>query len=153
MNKPTQEKTVIIHTDGACRGNPGIGGWGATLEYGAHKKEIYGFDPATTSNKMELTAAIRALKALKMPCKVIIYTDSQYLQLGITKWIYGWKKKNWANVKNVELWQELERATLPHQIEWIWVRGHNGHLGNERADYLANYAIDNRHNVSNIQEH
>ncbi len=136
-------KHVIIHTDGACRGNPGIGSWAATLEYKGSIKEISGVIKDTTNNQMELRAVIEALKALKHPCKIDIYTDSQYVQKGMKEWIQNWKQKNWKNVKNVALWQELDSLAISHNITWHWVRGHNGHEGNERVDTLANLAIDN----------
>jgi len=134
---------VDVYTDGACKGNPGVGGWGALLRSGSHSREIYGGEAATTNNRMELLAVIRALEALKKPCRVRVHTDSQYVQLGISKWIHGWKKNGWRTaekkpVKNAELWQELDRLAASHDIEWLWVKGHAGHDGNERADELAN---------------
>ena len=134
---------VDVFTDGACKGNPGVGGWGALLRSGLHSREIYGGEVATTNNRMELMAVIRALEALKKPCRVRVHTDSQYVQLGISKWIHGWKKNGWRTadkkpVKNAELWQELDRLAASHDIEWLWVKGHSGHDGNERADELAN---------------
>ena len=134
--------SVVIHSDGACHGNPGPGGWAAILVSGAHKKELSGGVPATTNNRMELQAAIEALAALKQPCEVEFHTDSNYLRDGITKWIKNWKRNGWRTadrkpVKNVELWQRLDLARTPHQVEWIWVKGHAGHDGNERADALA----------------
>lgn len=134
-------KRVVIHTDGACKGNPGIGAWAATLEYQGTIKEISGITVNTTNNQMELKAAIEALKALKQPCEIDLYTDSQYVQKGMNEWIQGWKQKNWKNVKNIELWQELDSLAIIHKITWHWVRGHSGHNGNERADELANLAI------------
>ena len=136
---------VYIYTDGACKGNPGPGGWGAVLKYGNNVKEIKGFSPDTTNNIMELTAVIEALKSLTRPCDIIITTDSNYVKDGITKWIHQWKKKNWKTagkkpVKNKELWQALEVETHHHKIEWKWVRGHSGHPENERSDELANIA-------------
>jgi ribonuclease HI len=133
---------VEIFTDGACKGNPGPGGWGAVIRSGAHEKDIAGGEPLTTNNRMELLAAIRALEALKRPCHVDLYTDSVYVRDGITKWIYGWQKNGWRTaarqpVKNAELWQELLDAAKPHRIEWHWVKGHAGHPENERADKLA----------------
>jgi ribonuclease HI len=133
---------VEIYTDGACKGNPGPGGWGAVIRSGAHEKEISGGEPATTNNRMELLAAIRALELLKRPCAVDLYTDSNYVRDGITKWIHGWQRNGWRTadkkpVKNAELWQSLLDATGPHQIEWHWVKGHAGHPENERADKLA----------------
>ena len=136
---------MYIYTDGACKGNPGPGGWGAVLKYGNNVKEIKGFSPETTNNIMELTAVIEALKSLTRSCDIIITTDSNYVKDGITKWIHKWKKKGWktANkkpVKNKELWQVLEEETNRHEIKWEWVRGHSGHPENERADELANIA-------------
>ncbi|MFO7477769.1 MAG: ribonuclease HI [Methyloceanibacter sp.] len=133
---------VVIHTDGACSGNPGPGGWGAILESGPHRKEIKGGEALTTNNRMELTAAIMALETLKAPSEVDLYTDSNYLRGGITSWIKGWKKNGWRTadrkpVKNAELWERLERASLPHAVRWHWVKGHVGHDDNERADELA----------------
>lgn len=138
---------VEIFTDGACRGNPGPGGWGAILRFNGTEKELYGAEVLTTNNRMELLAAINALAALKRPCQVHLTTDSKYVLQGITEWLAGWKRKNWKTasrepVKNVDLWQELDRLAAPHQIDWHWVRGHTGHLENERADQLANRAID-----------
>ena len=138
-------KRVEIFTDGACKGNPGPGGWGALLRMGAHEKELSGAEPDTTNNRMELTAAIRALNALKQPCEVRLHTDSRYVIDGITKWIHGWKRRNWVNaakkpVMNADLWRQLEEAAAPHTIEWEWVRGHSGHPENERADRLASDA-------------
>ena len=138
---------VELFTDGACRGNPGPGGWGVLMRYKGHSKELYGSDPHTTNNRMELTAAIMGLEGLKRSCKVNITTDSEYLRNGITAWISDWKKKGWktANkkpVKNVDLWQRLDKAVEGHDITWLWVRGHTGHVENEIADTLANKAID-----------
>ncbi len=133
---------VTVYTDGACKGNPGMGGWGAILKYKDTIKEIYGACPNTTNNRMELTAVIESLKLLKRQSHLAIYTDSQYVQKGMTEWIFGWKKKNWKDVKNVDLWLELDQLAAEHKIDWHWVRGHNGDIGNERADMLANYAID-----------
>jgi ribonuclease HI len=138
-----QEQKVIIHTDGACKGNPGLGSWAATLEYKGTQKEISGVVKDTTNNQMELKAVIEALKCLKKICDVVIYTDSQYVQKGITEWIQGWKQRNWKKVKNIELWIELDNLTIGHKIDWQWVRGHNGHTGNEYVDKLANLAIEN----------
>lgn len=134
---------VIIHTDGACSGNPGPGGWGAVLQYGGHVKELKGGEPLTTNNRMELTAAIEALNALKRPCAIELHTDSQYVKDGLTKWINGWKRNGWKTadkkpVKNAELWQALDEAVSRHSIDWHWVKGHNGDEFNERADQLAN---------------
>lgn len=138
-------KRVEIFTDGACKGNPGPGGWGAILRMGRHEKELSGSDPATTNNRMELTAAIKGLNALIEPCDVMLHTDSRYVIDGITKWVHGWKKKGWINasrqpVRNADLWHDLIEAALPHNIEWIWVKGHDGHPENERADRLASDA-------------
>lgn len=135
------QQKLIIYTDGACKGNPGIGGWGAILFYGEHKKELYGYASDTTNNRMELTAVIEALKALKRSCSIEIYTDSQYVKRGMTEWIDGWQRKNWKDVKNPDLWQELLKTAKAHDISWHWVRGHNGDPNNERADELANLAI------------
>lgn len=137
---------VEIFTDGACTGNPGPGGWAAILRSGEHEKELFGGERATTNNRMELMAAIRAFEALKAPSEVTIYTDSRYVMDGITKWVHGWKKNGWKTadkkpVKNEDLWRALEAATAPHQVKWNWVRGHAGHLENERADALARAAI------------
>jgi len=137
---------VVIHTDGACSGNPGPGGWGAILTYGGHEKQLKGGEPHTTNNRMELTAAIAALEALKRPCNVALYTDSQYLRDGITKWIKTWERRGWRTadnkpVKNVDLWQRLDAALKPHRVHWHWLRGHAGHAMNERADALAREAI------------
>jgi len=137
-----RNQQVIIYSDGACRGNPGIGSWAATLEYQGHKKEIYGVEHDTTNNKMELTAVIRALECLKRSCDIIVYTDSQYVQKGITVWIHNWRKKNWHKVKNVELWQQLDQLASNHNISWQWVNGHSGNAGNEYVDYLCNKALD-----------
>jgi ribonuclease HI len=138
---------VEIYTDGACRGNPGPGGWGAILRFGEREKEIKGAEPLTTNNRMELMAAIQALAALNRPCDVVLYTDSQYVRKGILEWLPQWKQRNWRTadkkpVKNVDLWQALEREIARHRIEWHWVKGHAGNAGNERADQLANQAID-----------
>ncbi|QRN03805.1 ribonuclease HI [Legionella sp. MW5194] len=138
--------TVEIFTDGACKGNPGPGGWGALLRYNGQEKALYGGETHTTNNRMELTAAIRALSALTRPCVVDLYTDSQYMRQGMMEWLHGWKKKGWLNakkepVKNADLWQELDRLSKMHTIRWHWVRGHSGHPENERADELANLAI------------
>ena len=137
---------VIIYTDGACKGNPGVGGWGAILEYKDKNKKIYGYDENTTNNRMELTAAIRALGVLKEKSKVIIYTDSKYVMNGITIWIDGWKKNNWKtsnkkDVKNIDLWKLIDKLNSFHAVEWKWVKGHSGNTGNEMADELANLAI------------
>lgn len=141
---------VEIFTDGACRGNPGPGGWGAILRSNGREREIYGSEPATTNNRMEMTAAIRALEALREPCKVTLYTDSQYLRQGITEWLANWKKRDWRTadrkpVKNKDLWLRLEELAAIHDVNWQWVRGHDGHPENERADGLANRGIDELH--------
>lgn len=138
---------VEIYTDGACRGNPGAGGWGVLLRYGENEKHLCGAAAATTNNRMELTAAIEALKALKVPAQVRLWTDSKYVLQGITEWLPNWKKRNWrtsANkpVKNADLWQDLDTARARHSIDWRWVKGHSGDPGNEAADLLANKAID-----------
>ena len=140
-------KEVEIFTDGACRGNPGPGGWGALLRYGDNEKKIYGGDRLTTNNRMELTAAIEALASLKETSRVILTTDSQYVRQGITSWMDNWKRRGWktANkklVKNVDLWQRLEKEASSHEVEWMWVKGHSGHRENEMADQLANKGID-----------
>ena len=140
---------VEIFTDGACRGNPGPGGWGAVLRQGEHERLLCGRADDTTNNRMELTAAIEALEALRRPCRVRLSTDSTYVKNGITQWITAWKRKDWKTadrkpVKNVDLWQRLERAASRHRIEWVWVRGHAGHEGNERADAIARSAIEER---------
>lgn len=137
---------VQIFTDGACSGNPGPGGWGALLRYQDREKQLSGFEPLTTNNRMELTAVISALKTLKKPCQIVLTTDSKYVQEGITKWIYGWKQHHWCNaqkkpVKNSELWQELDKLVSLHQITWKWVKGHNNHPENELVDALARAAI------------
>lgn len=134
---------VDIYADGACKGNPGTGGWGALLVAGENKKELFGGERNTTNNRMELRAVIEALTALTRPCEVIVYTDSQYVQKGISEWIHGWKARGWKTaskepVKNVDLWQALDAAQARHQIQWRWVKGHAGHPGNEAADALAN---------------
>lgn len=138
---------VIIYTDGACRGNPGPGGWGLILSYKGKTRELYGGDKATTNNRMELMAVIQALEALKQPCSVQLHSDSSYVLKGITEWMVNWKKRNWQTaskkpVKNVELWQRLDAAIVQHDIEWKWVKGHSGNKGNDRADALANLGID-----------
>ncbi len=145
MHKVSKD-TVIIYTDGACSGNPGPGGWGAVLYYNGHEKELSGHEADTTNNRMEMMAAIRALESLKRPCKAALYTDSQYLRDGITIWLADWKKRGWKTaakkpVKNQDLWQALEAALARHEVEWHWVRGHDGNHGNERADVLATSAI------------
>jgi len=139
--------TIRIYTDGACRGNPGPGGWGALLVHGTTEKELWGGETLTTNNRMELTAAIRGLEALKRRCKVDLYTDSQYVRNGIREWLPQWKKRDWKTadkkpVKNKDLWERLDALVTGHEIEWHWVKGHSGHDGNERADELANRGID-----------
>ena len=141
-------KKVTIYTDGACRGNPGPGGWGAVLNYDGHEKQLFGGEQNTTNNRMELLAAINALKALKVPCNVDLYTDSKYVMQGIEVWLFNWKKNQWKtagkkDVKNKDLWQQLDKETQRHNIKWSWVKGHSGNPGNELADALANQGIDN----------
>ena len=141
-----QSELVVIYADGACKGNPGPGGWGAWISMGGHSKELCGGEPVTTNNRMELMAVIRALQALKRACNVKVYTDSVYVQKGMTEWIEGWKKRGWRPadkkpVKNDDLWQELDSIAQQHQIEWLWVKGHAGDAGNERADALANQGV------------
>ncbi|MBO9379027.1 ribonuclease HI [Sphingomonas histidinilytica] len=141
----TELPLVEIATDGACKGNPGRGGWGALLRFGATEKEMSGAENPSTNNRMELMAAISALEALRKPCRVKLSTDSRYVMDGLTKWIHGWRKNGWKTadkkpVKNAELWQRLLAAAAPHRIEWIWVKGHAGHPDNERADKLASDA-------------
>ena len=143
------DNKVYIFTDGACRGNPGEGGWGAILQNQNHEKEINGYSSETTNNIMELTAVIKSLQALKKPCDIILTTDSKYVQNGITQWIHNWKKNGWKtankkSVKNKDLWIILDIECKKHKIKWEWIKGHSGHALNERADLLANLAIDNR---------
>ncbi|MBK7953067.1 MAG: ribonuclease HI [Candidatus Accumulibacter sp.] len=143
----SDEAAVTIYADGGCRGNPGPGGWGALMQAGNREKEIWGSEALTTNNRMELTAAIRALEALKRPATVDLHTDSQYVQKGISEWIHNWKRNGWRTsekkpVKNADLWQRLDELSGVHQIKWHWVKGHAGHIGNERADALANRAMD-----------
>ena len=140
-------KDVIIYTDGACRGNPGPGGWGALIKFDIAQKEIFGGQNNTTNNQMELSAAIEGLSTLKEPCNVELFTDSRYVMDGITQWIQNWKKNNWKTsskkeVKNKELWQKLDQLISQHQVQWHWVKGHSGDVGNEAADLLANKGID-----------
>ncbi|MCA3249597.1 MAG: ribonuclease HI [Holosporaceae bacterium] len=147
--QPLPESFVEIFTDGACQGNPGPGGWGAILRFGDKERELYGYDPATTNNRMELMAALAALQALTRPCKVRLTTDSEYLRQGITTWLPRWQANGWRTadkkpVKNQDLWQGLAIAIQPHQIDWHWVRGHTGHAENERADQLARLGIVQR---------
>lgn len=141
-----QTDKVTLYTDGACKGNPGSGGWGVFLRYGEHEKELCGGEADTTNNRMELTAAIRGLEALKRPCQVDLFTDSQYVRKGITEWINGWKKNGWKTaskqpVKNDDLWRSLDELTKKHAVKWHWVKGHAGDPGNERADQLANRGV------------
>ena len=141
------ENQVALFTDGACSGNPGPGGWGVLLRYRESEKELSGGEPATTNNRMEMLAVINGLEALKKPVRVRIYTDSQYVMKGVTEWLASWKRRGWKTadrrpVKNMDLWQRLEAALVPHQVEWQWVRGHSGHPENERVDQLARAAID-----------
>jgi ribonuclease HI len=142
----TINKVVEIYTDGACKGNPGPGGWGVWMLYNGKEKTLHGGEALTTNNRMELTAVIRALEALKRPCNIKLYTDSSYVQKGISEWIIGWKARNWRTadkkpVKNNDLWKNLDVLANQHSIEWIWVRGHDGNDGNERADELANQGV------------
>ena len=142
-------ESAQIYADGACKGNPGPGGWGAIVRAGGNEKELFGGEPQTTNNRMELTAVIRALDALKHPSEVEVYTDSQYVQKGISEWLHAWKRRGWRTadkkpVKNVDLWQELERAAARHRVSWHWVKGHAGHPENERADALANRGVEER---------
>lgn len=145
-------KKVELYTDGACRGNPGPGGWGVLLRYAEQERELYGYQETATNNQMELMAAIRGLEALKQPCEVTLTTDSKYVLQGMTEWLAGWKRKGWKSaggqpVKNQDLWQRLDIAAQPHKVVWNWVRGHTGHPDNERVDGLANRAIDERKSV------
>jgi ribonuclease HI len=145
----TELPLIEIFTDGACRGNPGPGGWAALLRTAEKERELSGGEPLTTNNRMELTAAIRALQALKRPCSVQLHTDSQYVRDGITRWIHGWRNNGWRTsdkkpVKNAELWQELVAAAAPHRVEWHWVKGHSGHPENDRVDALACAAADDQ---------
>jgi ribonuclease HI len=138
---------VVVYTDGACRGNPGPGGWGVLLKAGDRERELYGGEPDTTNNRMELTAAIEALKALRRPCQVALYTDSEYLRKGITEWLPRWRERGWRTasrkpVKNVDLWRMLDELAAEHRIDWHWVKGHSGDPGNERADALANAGLE-----------
>ncbi|HEX5464128.1 MAG TPA: ribonuclease HI [Burkholderiales bacterium] len=145
---------VDVYTDGACKGNPGAGGWGVLLEYDGAVRELYGGEPLTTNNRMELTAVIRALEALKRSCRVRLHTDSQYVQQGITTWIHNWKRRGWRTadrkpVKNDDLWRRLDELAGNHDIEWVWVKGHAGHRGNEHADRLANRGVESIRRIEN----
>ena len=138
---------VEIFSDGACKGNPGVGGWGALLRIGETEKELFGGEPNTTNNRMELTAVIEALTVLTRPCDVVVHTDSQYVQKGISEWIHGWKAKGWKTaakqpVKNDDLWKQLDKLASQHKVDWRWVKGHAGHVENERADQLANRGVE-----------
>jgi ribonuclease HI len=142
-NEAISTDMIDIYTDGACKGNPGVGGWGVLMHGGGRTRELHGGETLTTNNRMELMAVIKALEALKRPCHVRLHTDSKYVQLGISQWIHGWKKNGWKTadkkpVKNSDLWRELDALAAKHEIEWLWVKGHAGHDGNERADELAN---------------
>jgi len=147
MDKKEVSDKVVMYTDGACRGNPGPGGWGVSLRFNGTQKNLYGSDEKTTNNRMELMAAIRGLESLTRHCSVILYTDSKYVLDGVTKWMDNWKDRGWKTaakkpVKNVELWQRLDVAVNQHKVDWIWVKGHSGDAGNEMADALANQGID-----------
>lgn len=137
---------IEMYADGACKGNPGVGGWGVWLRSGSHEKSLYGGEPHTTNNRMELMAVIQGLMTIKQPSQIKIYTDSSYVQKGMSEWIHGWKAKQWRTadkkpVKNADLWQQLDQLVIPHTVEWIWVKGHAGNLGNEKADTLANQGV------------
>ena len=143
------KSSITIYTDGACKGNPGEGGWGAFIEYNNEKVKLYGYEELTTNNRMEIIAAIEALRSIKVKSDIIIYTDSKYLMNGINKWIHSWKKNNWRTssnkaVKNVDLWKIIDELNSNHSIEWSWVKGHSGNPGNEMADELANFAINSK---------
>ena len=143
------KSSISIYTDGACKGNPGEGGWGAYIEYNNEKVKLYGYEKDTTNNRMEITAAIEALRSIKIKSNIIIYTDSKYLMNGINTWINGWKKNNWRTssnkgVKNVDLWKIIDELNSNHSIKWCWVKGHSGNPGNEMADELANFAITSK---------
>ncbi|AEG68861.1 ribonuclease HI [Ralstonia solanacearum] len=138
---------VTVYSDGACKGNPGLGGWGTVLVSGGHEKELFGGEAVTTNNRMELMAVIEAFRALKRPCRVKVYTDSQYVQKGISEWLAGWKARGWKTadkkpVKNDDLWRTLDELVVAHEVSWHWVKGHAGHPGNERADALANKGVE-----------
>ena len=146
MNSGPEDEAIVVFTDGACRGNPGPGGWGAILRYRGVEKTLQGGEFGTTNNRMELLGAIHALEALTRPSRVELHTDSQYVQKGISEWIVSWKRRGWKTadnkpVKNQDLWQQLDALATRHKVEWMWVRGHNGHPGNERADQLANRGV------------
>ena len=143
------KNSISIYTDGACKGNPGEGGWGAFIEYSDEKVKLYGYEKDTTNNRMEIIAAIEALRFIKVQSDIIIYTDSKYLMNGINTWIHGWKKNNWKtssnkDVKNIDLWKIIDKLNSNHSIKWIWVKGHSGNPGNEMADELANFAITSK---------
>jgi len=147
VNGKTDSDCIEIYTDGACKGNPGVGGWGVLLRSGVHERELFGGEAMTTNNRMELIAVIRALEALRRSSEVRLHTDSKYVQQGITEWIHGWKKRGWKTadkkpVKNEDLWRRLDELAAQHRVQWLWVKGHNGHDGNERADALANRGVD-----------
>jgi len=147
MTDSKSSDVIEIYTDGACKGNPGTGGWGALLKHAGKTRELFGGEAHTTNNRMELTAVIRALEALKRRCRVRLHTDSQYVQQGISEWIHAWKKRGWKTadrkpVKNEDLWRRLDELAAQHDVEWLWVRGHSGHDGNEHADMLANRGVD-----------
>jgi len=147
VNGKTDSDCIEIYTDGACKGNPGVGGWGVLLRSGVHERELFGGEAMTTNNRMELIAVIRALEALRCSSEVRLHTDSKYVQQGITEWIHGWKKRGWKTadkkpVKNEDLWRRLDELAAQHRVQWLWVKGHNGHDGNERADALANRGVD-----------
>ena len=153
----TEGPHVIVHTDGACSGNPGPGGWGAILTYGEHEKELKGGEPHTTNNRMELMAAIAALEALKKRSTVELHTDSKYVHDGISKWIHGWKRNGWKTadkkpVKNEDLWRRLETAMAPHRVEWLWVKGHSGHPENERVDALARAEVKRLRELAKLSD-
>ena len=154
--KSSNDLPVEIYTDGACSGNPGPGGYGIILKYGDHSRVISGYDPSTTNNRMELTAVIEALKAIKRPSKVKVVSDSSYVIKGITEWIKGWIRRNWVNsqkkpVLNRDLWERLLEYSGPHSIEWIWVRGHQGHIENEQCDRMAREAIANKKGIDQVK--